>query len=70
MKTQSRERGPSYPRHMPEGMFEAISWMPHRQRYCRTRHHTLVKAVKRLEGNPLHEHKRVVDHTPQAKAKA
>lgn len=55
----------NYPRQGPEGMFEAISYMPHRSRYHRTRHHTVDKAKRRLQGNPLHTDKRIVDHTPK-----
>lgn len=60
----TRERGPSHPQKKPNGRWMAESYMPHRSRYLRTFHDDEVKAHKRLDGNPLHTQKRVIDTQP------
>ena len=64
-----RERGPSFPQKKAPGFFEAISFMPHKGEYLRTRHETRAKAEKRLANNSRHTLHEIVDHTPKKEAK-
>lgn len=64
-KIEKRVKGPSHPQKKPNGLFEAITWMPHKEKYLRTFHETRKAAQRRLEGNPRHLHHHIVDHTPR-----
>jgi hypothetical protein len=64
-----RTKGPSHPQKKPNGFFEAITWMPHKEKYLRTFHETRKKAQRRLDGNPRHSQHRIIDHTPREETK-
>lgn len=48
----------------PQGYFEAISFMPRRNKFLRTFHDTRAKAQRRLDGCPRHTEPHIVDHSP------